>query len=167
MLDCSHFGMLVDPCNTCHLGPTIISCLFLCRKNNGAVLRRSPHGILPKRNPCTSRCFRAKRCPGAEKWSKKKPWKTPGISRSGWKAQKGEGVTPFGFDIRKIVSKTWGRKGEEKTDFFTCYFFQHSVGATFFFVHRSFTRWFLEVQVTFFNTKLFVGFHFCTRVFGA
>ena len=119
----THFRMLVDPCNICAILVRRSFPAGSCAEKTTAVLCRSPHGILPKRNPCTPRCFRAKHVPGAEKWSTKKTVKTPGISRSGWKAQKGEGVTPFGFDIRKIVSKTWGRKGEEKTDSFTCYFF--------------------------------------------
>ena len=72
MLDCSHFRMFVDPCNICAIlvRRSFPSCS--CAEKTTAVLCRSPHGILPKRNPCTPRCFRAKHVPGAEKWSTKK-----------------------------------------------------------------------------------------------
>ena len=134
MLDCSHFRMFVDPCNICAIlvrRELNFPAVLVPKKQRGRFAPVAPWDFAETK-PLHTSVFPGEKVSGAEKWSTKKNREKTGISRSGSKAQKGEGVTPFGFDIRKIVSKTWGRKGEEKTDSFTCYFFSAMLVQHFF-----------------------------------
>lgn len=122
MLDCSHFRMFVDPCNICAIlvRRSFPSCS--CAEKTTAVLCRSPHGILPKRNPCTPRCFRAKHVPGAEKWSTKKTVKKQEFPEVVEKPKRVKESPHLVLTSEKLFPNL-GRKGEEKADSFTCFFF--------------------------------------------
>ena len=132
---------LSDVCGSlqymCHLGPTIISKLFLCRKNHGRFVPVAPWDFAETK-PLHTSVFPGETRARCRKVVYKKNREKAGISRSGWKAQKGEGVTPFGFDIQTWAGKERRRQILSPVFFFSAMLVQH------FFVHRSFTRWFLE-----------------------
>ena len=165
MLDCSHFRTFVDPCNICAILVRRSFPAGSCAEKTTAVLCRSPHGILPKRNPCTPRCFRAKRCPVPKSGLQKKTVKKQEFPEVVEKPKRVKEWPHLVLTSEKLFPKLGAGK-ERRRQILSPVIFSAQCWCNIFFVHRSFTRWFREVQVTFFKTKLFVGFHFCTRVFG-